>query len=163
MIKAFIYKMCPNKEELVNLKNCLENCRKLYNNLLHLENLTYALNEKFIFYYDLAKIVKNEKNLYSQIKQNVAKRLTNDLTFFLKYHKSNKKVIYPKIKDYSSYNSFTYPQCGFNIVDDFLYLSKIGKIYLNKNEVIPANGKIKSCTIVKESNTWYANIAVELL
>ncbi|MCG2737469.1 MAG: transposase [Candidatus Methanoperedenaceae archaeon] len=58
------------------------------------------------------------------------------------------------------YNSFTYPQSGFELKDGKLYLSKIGsfKIILHRE----IEGKIKTCTIKRDVDQWYATFSCEI-
>src|SRR3990170_3472898 len=54
----------------------------------------------------------------------------------------------PPLQGRDRYNSFTYPQSGFEIKDGKLILSKIGKVKINQHREI--EGTIKTCTIKKD-------------
>ncbi|WP_287584647.1 RNA-guided endonuclease TnpB family protein, partial [Candidatus Borrarchaeum sp.] len=61
-------------------------------------------------------------------------------------------------------DSFTYPQSGFAL--DYhhkkLRLSKIGAITITLHRRIPVEGVIKTCTITRDVDHWYACFAIAL-
>src|SRR2546421_11386165 len=58
------------------------------------------------------------------------------------------------------YHSITYPQGGFEILHGkTLHLSKIGPIKIKLHREM--KGKIKTCTIKKEGEQWYAVLTCE--
>ena len=59
------------------------------------------------------------------------------------------------------YDSFCYPQTGFEIIGSELKLSKIGHIRMKLHR--PIKGKIKTCTIRRTpSGTWNVSISCEV-
>ncbi len=64
-----------------------------------------------------------------------------------------------RFKAKARYDSFTYPQSGFRLEGDKLHLSKIGSCRLRLSR--PVEGRIKTCTIKREADGWYAVFAVE--
>ncbi|MFZ3168103.1 MAG: transposase [Candidatus Methanoperedens sp.] len=67
---------------------------------------------------------------------------------------------YPRFQGRNRYNSFTYPQKGFELKDEKLELSKIGSIKLIQHREI--EGKIKTCTIKKDIDQWYVTFSCEI-
>jgi putative transposase len=67
---------------------------------------------------------------------------------------------YPRFKGRNRYDSFTYPQSGFELKDGKLFLSKIGNIKIILHRDIA--GKIKTCTIKRDVDQWYAIFTVEI-
>lgn len=74
---------------------------------------------------------------------------------------------HPRFKGKDDYHSFTYKQHnnGWTLTEDGLFLSKI----TNKNNLIKIdvdhdllNGQLKTCTIKKEGNKWFAFITIEI-
>jgi putative transposase len=61
---------------------------------------------------------------------------------------------YPRFKSGDRYDSFSYPQGGFEIINKRLHLSKIGHIKLKLHREM--KGTIKTCTIKREGEQWYA-------
>ena len=99
--------------------------------------------------------------IYSQVAQNVLRRLDKAFqNFFRRVKNGEKKAGYPRFQGKNRYDSFTYPQTGFKIKDGKLHLSKIGAIRLFRHREIV--GKIKTCTIKQEGDQWYVCFSVEL-
>jgi len=102
--------------------------------------------------------------VHSQVLQDVLRRLDKTFTNFFRRIKKGEKAGYPRFKGNNRYDSFTYPQSGFAL--DYqkkkLRLSKIGGVTINLHRPIPAEGVIKTCTIKRDVDHWYACFAVEL-
>ena len=100
-------------------------------------------------------------DLYSQVAQDVIRRLDKAFRNFFRRVKNGEKPGYPRFQGRNRYDSFTYPQSGFKILDDGkLKLSKIGTIRMFVHREIV--GKIKTCTILRDGDQWYACFSVEL-
>jgi putative transposase len=110
-------------------------------------------------YYDQAAAMTKNKNeyqkqVYSQVLQNVLKRVDKSFkTFF-------RGAGYPRFQGRNRYDSFTYPQMGFKLIDGKLKLSKIGLIKIKQHREI--EGTIKTCTIKRDVDHWYVSFAVEV-
>lgn len=146
----------------------LERCRLLYNRLLEERILTYETEGKGLNYYDQTKTFSERKKhipalkqVHSQVLQDVARRLDKAFqqTFFRRL-KQGGKARFPNFKARQRYNSFTYPQSGYSINGNRIYLSMIGnvKIKLHRN----LQGKMKTCTIVVRNDKYYACISCEV-
>lgn len=103
--------------------------------------------------------------VYSQVLQNVAVRV--DLAFdafFRRVKKNDGKAGetpgFPRIKGHGQYDSITYPQSGFGIVQGRLRLSKIGDLAIRLHR--PIEGDIKTCTIRRVRHKWYACLSCEV-
>ena len=99
--------------------------------------------------------------IHSQVAQDVLRRLDKAFNAFFRRVKDGETQGYPRFKGYNRYDSFTHPQSGFKILEDGrLKLSKIGiiRIFLHR-EII---GKIKTCTIRRDGDQWYACFSTEL-
>ena len=172
MIKSFQYRIYPNKKQEVILNKTLSTCRNLYNNTLserkhqsEMNNLKSKFQvfpwskQEWITKYDQsATLTKNkttfQKEVYSQVLQNVILRVDKS------YKRFFKGSGYPRFKGKNRYNSFTYPGSGFEIVDNILSLSKIGNIKIIVHR--PIEGTIKTCTIKKDIDQWYATFSCEI-
>jgi putative transposase len=85
-----------------------------------------------------------------------------DLAFqgFFRRVKKGEKPGYPRFKGFSRYDSFTYPQTGFNLTEK-LHLSKIGDVKIIFRS--PIESKIKTLTIRKDKlSNWYACFVCEV-
>lgn len=66
---------------------------------------------------------------------------------------------YPRFQGRNRYNSFTYPQSGFELEYGKINLSKIGNIKIVQHREI--EGKIKTCTIKKDIDQWYVTFSCD--
>ena len=171
--KTYKYRLYPTKKQQEILEKHLSLCRWLYNHFLDERRTLYQKKKIKVFCYDQIKKIPQLKkenlelnNVYSQILQDVVKRLDKAFQNFFRRVKENKngkkqKVGYPRFKGYWRYDSFIYPQFGFELRDDKLNLSKIGSIKLKLHR--PIEGSIKTLTIRRtRTNKWYACFSVEI-
>ena len=119
-----------------------------------------------INYYQQSSQLRYMKlDIYQQVAQDVLSRLDKAYQNFFRRVKNGDKPGYPRFQGCQRYDSFTfpqYPQSGFKILEDGkLKLSKIGVIRMFIHR--PIEGKIKTCTVKRESDQWYASFSVELL
>ena len=85
---------------------------------------------------------QNIQEIYSQVLQDVLRRVDAAFDRFFERVKEGKLPGYPRYKSDASYHSFTYPQSGFGPSDDLLLrlsLSKIGAIKV-KWQRLPEGG-----------------------
>ena len=170
--KTYKFRIYPNRNQETALIYTLNTCRRLYNAALakrkHEGEINRLYREFDIFpwgklqwmnYYDQADDLtkyKNEyqKQVYSQILQNVLKRVDRSFKNFFR------GAGYPRFQGRNRYDSFTYPQTGFKLIDGKLKLSKIGLIKIKQHREI--EGKIKTCTIKRDVDHWYVSFTVEI-
>ena len=173
MIKTYKFRIYPSKNQEVKLISTLNTCRWLYNASLAERKHQAQMNKLYsdlqlfplgkperIDYYDQARNLTSsktdeQKHVYSQVLQNVLKRIDKSFKNFFKGYG------YPRFQGRNRYDSFTYPQSGFSITDDGkLKLSKIGEIKFVQHREI--EGEIKTCTIKRDIDHWYVSFSVEL-
>ena len=172
MIKAYMFRIYPNKNQDAILNRTLSTCRHLYNNSLAERKKQAELNrlkKSFDVFpwgysewvnkygqmrYLTATKTEYQKEVYGQVLQDAIKRSDKSMTNFFK------GFGYPRFKGRNRYNSFTYPQNGFSIKDGKLHLSKIGNIKIILHQEI--EGKIKTCTIKKDIDHWYVSFSCEI-
>jgi putative transposase len=154
--KSYKFRIYPKKKVIFKLKETLENCRLLYNNLLEFEQHHYESGGKFSKFLLISSIPNFEvsKRLHSQVAQNIGDRLTKAFQNFFRRVKHGETPGYPRFKSYGRYDSFTYPQSGFKFKGNEIFLSKIGSIKINLHREL--KGKIKTCIIKCEGIEWYA-------
>jgi putative transposase len=175
MKKAYTFRIYPSKNQEVKLNRTLNTCRHLYNDALQERKREAELNQlkrdfqvfpwgssikpEWISYENQANNLSEtktdiQKEVHSQVLQNTLKRLDRSFqNFFNGYG-------YPRFKGRNQYNTFTYPQSGFEINDMELALSKIGTMRIFQHREI--EGKIKTCTIKKDVDQWYAIFTVDI-
>lgn len=170
MIKSYNFRIYPNKNQTVRLISALNTCRHLYNDSLAERKHQSEINRlyqyfqvfpwgtpEWINYYDqAANLTRNkteyQKEVYSQVLQNVLKRVERSFKNFFSGAR------YPRFQGRNRYDSFTYPGSGFEITDDGkLKLSKIGDIRIFQHREI--EGTIKTCTVKRDVDNWYVSFA----
>ncbi len=172
MKKAFKFRIYPNKNQEVKLNRVLGTCRKLYNEKLAERKRQAELNKlqkefdifpwgkpEWINKYDqmlelTASKTPYQKEVFSQVLQDVIKRVDRSFKNFFN------GFGYPRFQGRNRYNSFTYPQMGFSLIDGKVNLSKIGNIRMIQHREI--EGKIKTCTIKKDIDQWYVSFSCEI-
>ena len=168
MLKTYKYRLYPTNGQKEKLDWTLEMCRILYNSCLVDRNRHYESTGKGLSRMTQQKILVRDKknieyltNIHSQVLQDVLFRVEKAYkAFFRRIKDKNGKAGYPRFKNYGRYDSITYTQSGFGIDDTGkLSLSKIGHIKLKLHRNI--SGIIKTCSIKKEIDKWYACFSVE--
>jgi len=141
----------------------------VYNNALTERKDAWHTHQHAVSYHEQASHLKAAKQtnpclkaVHSQVLQDALRRLDKTFTNFFRRIKKGEKAGYPRFKGKYRYDSFTYPQSGFAL--DYhkkkLRLSKIGNITIRLHRRIPDEGVIKTCTIKRDVDHWYACFAV---
>lgn len=167
-MKTFKYRLQPSKSQRTKLMQTLELCRWVYNETLATRKKAWEQEHKILSLYDTNKLLtiwKQEhpelKGVYSQGLQNVQERVDLAFKAFFRRVKAGEKAGYPRFRGSGWYDSFTFKQFGFKLLDNSLFLSKIGaiKIVLHR----PIEGRIKTLTIQRDAvGNWYACFACEV-
>ena len=102
------------------------------------------------------------KKIYSQVLQEVSKRV--DLAFdrWLKGDTNGKKSGRPRFKSKGQYKTFTYKQFKhYHFVDNTIKLSKIGEVKVIAHRQIPDGFKIKTVSVTKKADGYYITLSLE--
>lgn len=169
MRKTYQFRIYPNKKQKEILLNQLEECRWLYNHLLQQRKESWESQQLSISLYSQHKHITELKTttrnslsiIHSQVLQDVANRIELAYQSFFKRLK-NKDINagYPRFKGQNRYDSMTFKQSGFQLIDNKLKISKVGSIKILQHR--PIKGRIKTLNIRKNSiNQWYACFSVE--
>ncbi len=162
------YRLYPTKQQLHKLNETLEECRWLYNHLLHKRKEVYEQDGKSLSCYEQQStypLLKQERpsleTVHSQVLQNVAVRIDLAFKAFFRRGSAGEEPGYPRFKGKGRYASFTFPQSGFSLTHaNRLTLSKIGTIKMVYHR--PIKGKMKTLTIrCSSTGKWYACFSVE--
>lgn len=162
MLKAYKYRIYPNKEQTVLLNKHIGSSRFVYNLALECKQMAYAGSRVNLNCFDLIKQIpdlKKEcewlKEINSQSLQQPIRNLDNAFTRFFKGQGG-----YPKFKKKSDRGSFNIPQ-RVSIKGGRLFVPKFKKgidIALHR----PIKGEIKQATISKTSTgKYFASILCE--
>jgi putative transposase len=168
--KTYRYRAYPSQPQKSALNRQMYLSKQLYNLLLEQSQKHFKETGKTFTKYDMNKwITKLKKKnpefneLYSQVCQNIADRISKAYQNFfrrIKERKQGKKVKagFPRFKSYIS--SLTYPQSGFKPEKKKVSISKIGRVnFVNHREM---EGKIKMMSIKQtKSQEWYITFSVE--
>jgi putative transposase len=168
IILSYKYRLKPSAEQVAALDEQLRLCRWAYNALLEYsfserragrgtpthKALTYLLPEM--------KAMKPElSNVFSQVLQNVAKRVRSGFEGYWNRKRTELKAHLPRFRGEDRYDSLTYPQLGFQLKDGALCLSKIGDVRVVQHR--PVEGQVKTLTVTRSrAGKWYAVFASEV-
>jgi len=168
MMKAFKYRLYPTPEQAARLQRTLDLCHRLYNAALEQRRTVYLIHKKSLSKNSqmaelpaLKAQCPEFEEVYSQVLSDVICRVDRAFAgFFRRVKERNGKAGYPRFKGKDRYDSFTYPQFGFRVEGNRLHLSKIGdlKIVLHR----PIEGTVKTCTLKREVDQWFAVLVCEL-
>ena len=157
MLKAYRYKLEPNKSQRYALARTLDVCRELYNDCLDQRKLQpisrYEQSKQLT---QLKAEFPVYKNVYSQVLQNVLDRLDKACKSFFR-----SGFGFPRFKGASRFNSFTYPQSGFSLGRRQLSLAKIGNVKVRLSRPLPDGAVVKTCTMKRSVNGWFATLVFE--
>ena len=164
--KAYKFRLYPTHKQIATLEWILRRCKELYNAALEERREAYRLNGVSVSYNMQAdqlpaiKHLREEyQDIHSQVQQDVLKRLDKAMQAFFRRVMNGEKPGFPRFKSGDRYDSFTYPQGGYEIINRRLHLSKIGQIKIKLHREI--KGKMKTCTIKREGDQWYAVFTTE--
>lgn len=165
MLKAYKFRLYPNKEQEIYFSKCFGSVRFIYNKML---------NDKIEYYKKNNKMLNNTpaqyKKEYIWLKEVDSLALANAQMNLDKAYKNffrDKSVGFPKFKSKkNNYYSYTTnnQKNTIDIVDGkYIKLPKLKTlIRIKQHRQIPKDGKIKSATISKNSSgKYYISILVE--
>ena len=177
MRRAFKYRLQPSKSQRTKLLETLELCRWVYNETLATRKNNWEQSGQTLSLYQTNKLLtlwKREhlelKGVFSQVLQNAQERVDLAFRSFFRRLKAGEKPGYPRFRAPGRYDSFTFKQFGFKLLDpdtklqgkcNYLFLSKIGvvKIILHR----PIEGQIKTLIIQRDAvGNWYACFVCEV-
>lgn len=163
IMKTYKFRLYPTATQIKIMDHTLCTCRFLYNDCLEDRKNAYERTGITVSYYDQQYELKNREgiNIHSKVAQDVLRRLQKTHDNFFRRVKNGETPGYPRFQGYNRYNSFTYSQSGFKILDNGkLQLSKIGDLKLIQHRHM--EGKIKTITVKREGSQWYASFSTEL-
>ena len=165
IVKAYKYKLkVSHKVEAIFL-HWLAICCELYNAGLQERRDAYRMAGESLSVTDQANQLpeikacrKDVARVHSQVLQETLRRLQRAFENFFRRVKEGQKPGFPRFRSRERYDSFTFPQSGFQLKGNKLCLSKLGscRVHLSR----PIEGQIKTCTIKREADGWYVVFAV---
>ena len=161
-MKAFKFRLKPNKEQEQKLRQIGGSCRWLWNQMLNNNITLYEQTKKFIFAFDMCYMLPalKEQNPWlseipSQALQNRCKDLDKAIKKKLSQYKGQNKG-FPKFKSkHDQADTFRIPQQNnhIQINKKQIKIPKLGWIDWKRHR--PLQGNLKSITIKQDGNNWY--------
>src|SRR5712691_7219568 len=152
---TYKFRIYPTATQARIMEEILETCRRLYNSMLadRMENGRGFYDQKKMLV-ELKRDDKQLKSIHSQVLQDVVLRLDKACQAFLAGLSR-----YPKFRRSGRYNSFTYPQRGFELKGDKIRLSTIGKVRVRLHRRV--TGAIKRATVIRDIHQCFVALLVE--
>jgi putative transposase len=167
MFKTYRYRLYPTKSQEQALQNMLFLCCLVYNRCLAERRDAWQNERKTLTAYDQINklpLWKKEdprlKETNAQVLQDAVRRLDKTFQAFFRRVKAGEKPGYPRFKSEKRYDSFTYPQGNFQIQNKRISLSRVGLIKIKEHR--PLQGNVKTLTIRRQADGWYACFSVEV-
>ena len=166
--RTYKYRLYPTKAQRATMQKTLNACRWVYNETLATRKNAWEENQTSISLYDTNRMIPGWKqehqflnNAYSQCLQETCTRVDLAFKAFFRRVKSGEKPGYPRFKGEFRYDSFTYPQTGYKLMDNGLVLSKVGTVKIKLHR--PIDGTIKTLTVRRDGiGNWYACFSCEV-
>jgi putative transposase len=164
--KTYQEKLKPTPQQERALEAILWRCRTLYNTALEQRIFLWKQRGISLTCYqqeaelkDLRADMPEYGALHSHVLQDVLARLDKTYQAFFRRVASGEKPGFPRFHGKDRYYSFTYKEYGngARLDNGYLVLSKIGRIAVRWSR--PVEGSIKTVTIRKEADGWYASFS----
>ena len=109
---------------------------------------------------EIKEALPEYRGVYSQVLQDVLKRLDRAYQAFFRRVKAGQKAGFPRFRGRDRFDSLCSPQSGFTVSDKTAYFSRIGNIRIRLHR--PLEGKIKAATIRRDCREWYVSYVCEV-
>lgn len=166
---TYKYRIYPSRAQRQNLSQTLEACRWLFNKVLETRKSAWEQDRIRVSQYATVNLIPQWKagkpeltKVHSQVLQEVCKRVDLAFSAFFRRVKRGEKPGYPRFRGFGRYDSFTFPQSGFRLLDNGkLRLSKIGDVKIKLHR--PLIGKCKTLTVCCDHvGNWYACFSCDI-
>ena len=162
------YRLLPTAAQETILRQMLSTARDVYNSMVGWRKRDYEIHGTSPTYLQQQNVLPLWKQahpelcqLYSQVLQDVVKRVDLAFAAFFRRVKNGETPGYPRFKGQGQYDSLTYPQeGGFVLEEGAVRLSKIGVIKAVLHRPLP--GVAKTCTIRVQAGKWFACLTCEV-
>ncbi|HEY7350593.1 MAG TPA: transposase [Ktedonobacterales bacterium] len=166
--KTFKYRLYPTRQQEQTLLFYLRRCRDLYNAGLEQRKAFYQMRHASLSCFtqinelpDLKRTYPAYREVSSHVLQDVLRRLDKAFAAFFRRVRSGETPGYPRFKSTSRYHSFTYPDvAGWKLQEDRLTLAGVGDVKIRLHR--PLEGKIKTVTIRRDVDQWYATFSCDI-
>ena len=173
MYQPFKYRLYPFKNQERELLLQLGELKLLWNHSLEQRIDAWRMEGKSIGYVDQCRSLVKWRaycpelgRIYGHVAQEYIHRLDDAFKHFYRRCKSGEKPGYPRFK--SEVTSLTYPDSNGSAAivsgrngTKRLHLAKIGDIPIEVHRK-PAEGRVKTCTVERDGDRWYAILTIEV-
>jgi len=170
MKKSFKYRLFTQKSQETKLNNMLDSARFLYNCALEQRVICWKQWRKSVNYYDQTNALKEIRSLDEGIaqlncsaSQDILRRLDKSFqAFFRRIKTGNTPPGFPRFKSRNRFNSITFPTYGdgIKLKNGKFYIQNVGNVRIKLHREI--SGSIKTVTIRRTNNKWYACFSCEV-
>jgi putative transposase len=185
MRTAHQYRLRPNKQQAKKIDHWLSMLGSEYNYLLAERFNWYEQNRCPVKacplvchlpelrdnpdYYSQKKTLPQLKKthpwyseIYSQVLQDVVKRVKVTFDRFLKGDSNGKRSGKPRFKARNRYRTFTYPQLPDGCLQgNLINLPRLGKVKVVVHRPIPDGFKVKTASVTKKADGYYLTLSLE--
>jgi putative transposase len=165
--KTYKYRISPTKAQQTNLENQFSMCRHLYNWSLKARSDAYEQEHRSVSWYEQKRYLPELKRqrpwfkgVHSQVLQEVLKRLDKAFQAFFRRVKHGEIPGYPKFKKRGQWSSITYPQYSAHPAASIV-VPKLGNVKLIFHRNLPEDATVKTLTISKDGDKWFASFSFE--
>ena len=166
--KACKYRLYPTPAQEQTFLFILRRCRELYNAALEERQAAWRMRKISISYaaqcHELLALKVTfpaYQEIAAHVLQDALRRVDKTFAAFFRRVKHGEKPGYPRFKSAQRYHSFTYPDGQrWKLEGDRLKLVGIGDIKLRLHR--PIVGRVKTCTIKRDIDQWYAIFSCEV-
>src|SRR5215831_3459147 len=168
MRTTFQFRSYPNQTQEQTLLFWLRRCRELYNACLEESKAAWTMQGKSLSAFDqinelpdLKRAFPAYQELPSHVLQDVIRRHFKAKQAFFRRVANGEQAGYPRYKSTTRYRSLTFPdQAGWNLEAKHLVLAGPGRMRIKRHR--PLERKIKTLTIKRDVDQWYALFSCEV-
>lgn len=164
ILKSFKYRVYPSKSQIEILAVHLSEACRLYNAAVQERTEAWKLERKNILLYDqmrqLTEIrASGDIDIAScKAARDPLKRVDKAFRAFFRRVKAGEKPGYPRYKSFRRYHSITF-DAGTKLSQK-LYVQGVGDLRIKLHR--PIAGKVKTTTLKREGNKWFAIFSCEV-
>lgn len=165
--KVYKYRIYPSKRQQEPLNAQLAICCELYNAALQERRDAWRFECKAISWFDQAyqlKDIRRERPDVAALNfsslETALKRVDLAFKAFFRRVRTGQKPGYPRFRSFSRYNSMTFRQIGNVLSEKKIRIAKVGQVRIRFHR--PLEGEIKTLTIKREADRWFAVFCCEV-
>jgi len=144
MIRAYRFRLYPNRLQTETLNHHLWLSKELWNRILAYSKDKHKRERKFASRRELREMVKHQ-GLYSQVAQELVDRLVEATWRFIELKKIGEKCGFPRFKSFDRMKSLCYPQLGFRLMGKRLKVSPFGTVNIKLHR--PVEGRVRTLVL----------------